>query len=142
MAGTPTGKGYWLVAKDGGIFSFGDAAFYGSMGGKPLNQAIVGMAGTPTGKGYWLVAKDGGIFSFGDAAFYGSMVPFVSTSRWSEWPPRREVPATGLWHPMAECSRSVEQASTAQRRDYSGVTGSSGELTRPVRLASGPGVKR
>ena len=28
------GKGYWLVASDGGIFSFGDAAFYGSMGGR------------------------------------------------------------------------------------------------------------
>jgi len=28
----PTGKGYWLVAADGGIFSFGDARFYGSLG--------------------------------------------------------------------------------------------------------------
>ena len=30
MAATPDGKGYWLVASDGGIFTFGDAAFYGS----------------------------------------------------------------------------------------------------------------
>ena len=58
---------------DGGVFAFGDAAFYGSMGGTPLNQPVVGMAATPDGKGYWLVAADGGIFSFGDAAFYGSM---------------------------------------------------------------------
>ncbi len=65
--------GYWLVASDGGVFSFGDANFYGSMGGKPLNQPIVGMASTPDGKGYWLVASDGGVFSFGDANFYGSM---------------------------------------------------------------------
>ena len=63
--------GYWLAASDGGIFSF-NAPFYGSMGGKPLAQSIVGMASTPDGKGYWLVAKDGGIFSFGDANFYGS----------------------------------------------------------------------
>ena len=28
----PTGAGYWLVASDGGIFTFGDAAFYGSLG--------------------------------------------------------------------------------------------------------------
>ena len=68
-----TGKGYWEVATDGGIFSFGNAAFYGSMGGKPLNQPIVGIAATPDGKGYWEVASDGGIFSFGNAAFYGSM---------------------------------------------------------------------
>ena len=26
MAATPDGGGYWLVASDGGIFSFGDAA--------------------------------------------------------------------------------------------------------------------
>lgn len=31
MAATPTGKGYWLVAADGGVFSFGDAAFFGSL---------------------------------------------------------------------------------------------------------------
>jgi len=72
-AGVPDGGGYWEVAADGGIFSFGDAAFHGSMGGTPLNAPIVGMAATPDGAGYWEVAADGGIFSFGDAAFHGSM---------------------------------------------------------------------
>ena len=72
-AATPDGGGYWEVAADGGIFSFGDAAFHGSMGGLPLNAPIVGMAATPDGGGYWEVAADGGIFSFGDAAFHGSM---------------------------------------------------------------------
>ena len=38
MAATPSGRGYWLVAADGGVFTFGDAAFYGSMGGVRLNQ--------------------------------------------------------------------------------------------------------
>ena len=65
--------GYWLVAFDGGIFSFGDATFDGSMGGTHLNQPIVGMATTPDGQGYWLVGSDDGIFSFGDATFDGSM---------------------------------------------------------------------
>ena len=64
--------GYWMVASDGGIFAFGDAHFYGSEGGKPLNRPIVGMAATPDAKGYWMVASDGGIFAFGDAGFYGS----------------------------------------------------------------------
>ena len=73
IAAEPTGLGYWLVAADGGVFSFGDAAFYGSMGGIPLNAPVVAMAPTPDGHGYWLVAADGGVFSFGDAAFYGSM---------------------------------------------------------------------
>ena len=67
------GKGYWEVASDGGIFSFGDAEFQGSMGGSPLNQPIVGMAAHPSGDGYWFVAADGGIFSFGASKFFGSM---------------------------------------------------------------------
>ena len=72
MASTPDGGGYWEVASDGGVFAFGDAAFYGSMGGSHLNRPIVGIASTSTGRGYWEVASDGGIFSFGDAAFRGS----------------------------------------------------------------------
>ena len=72
VAATPDGGGYWLVASDGGIFSYGDAQFYGSTGSIHLNQPIVGMATTPSGHGYWLVASDGGIFSYGDAQFYGS----------------------------------------------------------------------
>jgi hypothetical protein len=72
MATTPSGLGYWLAAADGGVFTCGDAGFYGSEGGKPLAQPIVAMAATPSGKGYWLVAADGGVFSFGDAGFYGS----------------------------------------------------------------------
>jgi hypothetical protein len=62
-----------LVAVDGGIFSFGDAAFHGSMGGKPLNEEMVGIAATPNGMGYWTAAMDGGVFAFGDAPFLGSM---------------------------------------------------------------------
>ena len=70
-AATPI-PAYWLVASDGGIFSFGGAAFYGSTGAIALNKPIVGMAATPDGRGYWLVASDGGIFAYGDAQFYGS----------------------------------------------------------------------
>jgi hypothetical protein len=72
MAATPDGQGYWLVASDGGIFTFGDARFYGSTGAIHLNQPIVGMAATSDGQGYWLVASDGGIFTFGDAPFKGT----------------------------------------------------------------------
>jgi Tol biopolymer transport system component len=72
-ASTSSGNGLWTAASDGGVFTFGDAQFLGSMGGKPLNAPVVGMASTPSGDGYWEVASDGGIFSFGDADFYGSM---------------------------------------------------------------------
>ncbi len=73
MAAAPDGKGYWEVASDGGIFAFGSARFYGSMGGAPLTRPVVGMAATPNGKGYWEVAADGGIFTFGNAPFLGSV---------------------------------------------------------------------
>ncbi len=73
ITATPTGKGYWLVGSDGGVFAFGDAAFCGSMGGSHLRRPIVGIAATPTGKGYWLVGSDGGVFAFGDATFRGSL---------------------------------------------------------------------
>ena len=69
MAPTPDGGGYWVVATDGGIFAFGDAAFFGSTGSMTLNKPVVGMAPTPDGAGYWLVGSDGGIFAFGDAPF-------------------------------------------------------------------------
>ena len=80
---TSTGNGYWLVASDGGIFSFGDSTFYGSLPGlgfhpagsglpQSLNAPIVGMVPTFTGHGYFMVASDGGVFAFGDAKFEGS----------------------------------------------------------------------
>jgi hypothetical protein len=46
MAATPSGGGYWLVASDGGIFSFGDARFFGSTGSLVLTRPVVGMAST------------------------------------------------------------------------------------------------
>ena len=72
LAPTPDRHGYWLVGSDGGVFSYGDAQFFGSTGGTHLNKPIVGMASTSDGQGYWLVAADGGVFAYGDAAFAGS----------------------------------------------------------------------
>jgi outer membrane protein assembly factor BamB len=73
VAATADGGGYWSAATDGGVFSFGDAPFHGSMGGQRLNAPIVAIAATPDGGGYWEVASDGGVFAFGDAGYFGSM---------------------------------------------------------------------
>ena len=35
MADTPVGGGYWLVASDSGVFSYGDAGFSWSAGDAP-----------------------------------------------------------------------------------------------------------
>jgi hypothetical protein len=66
------GNGYWMVASDGGVFTFGDYQFFGSTGALRLNRPVVGLAATPDRSGYWLVASDGGVFAFGDARFFGS----------------------------------------------------------------------
>lgn len=65
--------GYYQVAADGGVFTFGGARFFGSMAGHHLAAPIVGIIPTSSDGGYWLVASDGGMFSFGDAKYLGSM---------------------------------------------------------------------
>jgi len=81
IVSTPTGNGYWLIAKDGGVFDFGNAPFLGSTytygltglsGSKPLDAPVIGAIATPSGQGYYMVAADGGVFDFGDAHFEGS----------------------------------------------------------------------
>jgi hypothetical protein len=64
MAATRSGGGYWLVASDGGIFSFGDAQFYGSTGAFALDQPIVGITTSIAGSHYLLAAADGRTFGF------------------------------------------------------------------------------
>ena len=114
MAATPDGKGYWLVASDGGIFAYGDAGFYGSTGSIHLNKPVVGMTATPDGGGYWFVASDGGVFAYGDADFYGST---------GQHPPERThrrhgrlrptAPATGSSPPTAGSSTTGRRVSPA-----------------------------
>jgi hypothetical protein len=69
-------KGYFMVAADGGVFTFGDAKFEGSCPG------IGGCVGTAvavmpdgTGKGYWIVTSSGQVYSFGDATYFGAPGP-------------------------------------------------------------------
>jgi hypothetical protein len=65
--------GYWLVSADGGVFTFGQAHFYGSTGRLWLQRPVVGMTVTQDRGGYWMVATDGGLFAFGNATFHGSL---------------------------------------------------------------------
>ena len=78
MAPTPDGGGYWLVASDGGIFSYGGAPFYGSLGGSGLSA--LGMIVTPANGGYSLVTSDGSAQTFLPAASSGASDPGVTTA--------------------------------------------------------------
>ncbi|HEV3281012.1 MAG TPA: hypothetical protein VG032_05330 [Acidimicrobiales bacterium] len=59
--------GYWLVAKDGGIFSF-NVPFLGSQGGQTIPQPVVGMATVPGGSGYNLADANGLVYGHGPRA--------------------------------------------------------------------------
>ena len=119
IAPSATGKGYWFVAADGGVFAFGDAQFYGSTGQinpglasggtnsviSSLVKPIIGMVVTPSGSGYWMVASDGGVFAFGDAQFVGSLgsTPLVSPIvGFAPAPMLANQPATGSISLMTE----------------------------------------
>ncbi len=71
MAIDPITGGYWLLGRDGGVFSY-NAPFFGSTGNLTLNQPVIAMSSTGDGGGYWFTATDGGVFAYGDAIFYGS----------------------------------------------------------------------
>lgn len=73
IASTPSGRGYWLAAQDGGVFNFGDATFHGSAADVHLQQPVVGIVPVSAGAGYVLVAADGGVFTYGEAHFDGSL---------------------------------------------------------------------
>ena len=67
-------SGYTMVGSDGGVFSFGNARFEGSLPGLGVHvQNIRGIVPTADAKGYWMVGSDGGVFSFGNAGFVGSL---------------------------------------------------------------------
>lgn len=66
------GEGYFLLGRDGGIFTFGSAPFSGSVVGRPLNADAVSMDVDPDGTGYYIAGRDGGVFAF-DAPFFGSI---------------------------------------------------------------------
>ena len=65
------------MASDGGVFTFGDAVYAGSLGATKLNAPIVaiGIGFDLAHPNYTLVAADGGVFTFGTAPFFGSGAP-------------------------------------------------------------------
>lgn len=64
--------GYINIGKDGGVFSYRGAPFFGSLPGAGVHVGnAIGGAWTPSGNGYWLLTQDGAIFSFGDAVYRG-----------------------------------------------------------------------
>jgi len=56
--------GYRVSASTGGVFSFGTAAFHGSLGAEPLANPITSITADPYSGGYWLLATEGAVIGF------------------------------------------------------------------------------
>jgi hypothetical protein len=81
MVPTGDGKGYWLVGRDGGIFTFGDAGFAGSLPGTGQVDTITAVTPTPNGRGYVMVGAGGRAYAFGNATYLGD--PATTMAGWS-----------------------------------------------------------
>ena len=67
------GRGYFMVAADGGVFAFGDATFAGSCPGiGTCPGSAMSVLPDTSGKGYWLVTTVGAVYAFGDAQYLGA----------------------------------------------------------------------
>ena len=86
---SPSVNGYWLAGRDGGVFAFGRATFWGSLPeyrdrqqAPPDQKApVAALAGTPDGSGYWVMLTSGHIYAFNDAAKW----PQVPAERQGEY---------------------------------------------------------
>lgn len=77
-AASSTTRGYRLFSSDGGIFTFGQLGFHGSLGGECYGfeggveyPACTDAAAHPDGNGYWIVGDMCDVYAFGSARFFG-----------------------------------------------------------------------
>jgi hypothetical protein len=80
MAGDGGSGGYWLVASDGGVFSF-NAPFLGSASSFHFNQCVQvqGMEANVAGTGYRLFDDIGDIWSYGSSPDVGGVAAVFVT---------------------------------------------------------------
>lgn len=65
--------GYYVLNRDGGVFTFGNLSFYGSLPGIHVQAVAKTLKTTPDMKGYWILGSTGQVWNFGDATFYGDV---------------------------------------------------------------------
>ncbi len=155
IAATPDGGGYWLVAADGGVFTFGDATFAGSLGSRDAQRArSSAWRPRPTGAatGWWRpTAASSPSATPRFAGSLGNRAPQRARSSASR--PRPTAVATGWWRPTAASSPSATPPSpgpmpapTTDGAAAVGLAGASGRLLDRLRTRSGaaddPGHRR
>jgi subtilisin family serine protease len=69
-----SGSGYWMVAQDGRVYSFGGASFLGSARrALAAGQSAVDLEPTPSNGGYWIVDSAGSVYAYGTAPYLGGV---------------------------------------------------------------------
>ena len=66
--------GYNILTSFGGIYSFGDAQYFGNLIDHGYPGPAIGLAETPNGGGYDILTTFGGIYSFGNAQYFGNLI--------------------------------------------------------------------
>lgn len=104
MAPTNTGEGYYLLARDGVVFGYGDALLYGDAAstGDTFDERAytgTGIETHPVENGYWIVDGDGIVQDFGDVPSHGSVSPYRTGMEEHAWVRaiRRNQDGDGYW---------------------------------------------
>ena len=89
--------GYWMVASDGTVYPFGDAADYGGATIGLGSATAVDIEATPTSAGYWVVDGTGGVHAFGHAPHVGDVDPAALVAGESVTSLSRTPSGGGYW---------------------------------------------
>jgi SpoIID/LytB domain protein len=75
LNGRPPGPpGYHILNRAGGIYTFGNAKYFGNLIDRGYPGPGIGLADTPDGKGYAILNTGGGLYTFGNAKYYGNLI--------------------------------------------------------------------
>jgi hypothetical protein len=68
MAPSSGGRGYWLAARDGSVYTYGAAPHAAALPNLILRLPVTGIAASASGRGYLLMSKFGDVAPYGDAS--------------------------------------------------------------------------
>jgi N-acetylmuramoyl-L-alanine amidase len=112
IAATPTGAGYWVLASNGAVQSFGDARILGRAPRATSATRAIRLAARPQGDGVWVLTDDGRVAGLGAAATLGGP-PSGARNPAVDLAPTRS--GAGYWVLLADGSVSAHGDATSSQ---------------------------